>query len=85
MRARIYCITGYYNEDGEYIPRPECLTKVYNALARYVKKLAPCTEFTDTRISMRDENYGEKVEYKHKEYVTKACLELVEREGYRLC
>ena len=85
MRARIYCITGYYNEDGEYIPRPECLTKVYDALARYVKKLAPCTEFTDTRISMRDENYGEKVEYKHKEYVTKACLELVEREGYRLC
>ena len=84
MRARIYCITGYYGEDGEYIPRPECLTKVYNALARYVKKLAPCTEFTDTRISMREENYGEKVEYKYKEYVTKACLEMVEREGDRL-
>ncbi len=85
MRERIYCITGYYDEDGEYIPRPKCLTKVYNALARYVKKLAPYTEFTDTRISMRDENYGEEFEYKHKEYVTRACLELAEREGYKLC
>lgn len=37
-RARIYCITGYY-EKGEYIARPECMTKVYNSLVRYIKKL----------------------------------------------
>lgn len=84
-RARIYCITGYYDENGEYIPRPECLTKVYNALARYVKKIAPYTELTDKRISMKDENYGEKYEYKHKEYITKACLDLVNNQGYKLC
>ena len=84
-RARIYCITGYYDGNGAYIARPECLTKVYSALARYVKKLAPCTELVDTRISMRDETYGEEYEYRHKEYVTKACLELVSREGCRLC
>lgn len=42
--ARLYCITGYYDENGEYIPRPECLTKVYDSLVRYVKKLAPYTE-----------------------------------------
>lgn len=82
--ARIHCISGYYDENGEYIPRPQCLTKVYNALARYVKKLAPYTEFTDMLISMKPENYGEPYEYTHKEYITKACLDLVQREGYKM-
>ena len=84
-RARIYCITGYYDGNNACICRPECLTKVYSALARYVKKIAPRTELVDTRISMRDENYGEEYEYRHKEYVTEACMELVNNEGYRLC
>lgn len=83
-KARLYCITGYYDEKGAYIPRPKCLTKVYNALARYVKKLAPATELTSTWTSTRDENYGKEIAYKHKEYITKACLELVEKEGYQL-
>ena len=37
-RARIYCISGYYDENEKYIPRPDCLTKVYHSLVRYVKK-----------------------------------------------
>lgn len=83
-RARIYCITGYYDENEKYIPRPDCLTKVYHSLVRYVKRIAPYTELTDILISMRDENYGEKYEYRHKEYITKTCLDLVNNEGYQL-
>lgn len=84
-RARIYCQSGYYDEHGGYIQRPECLTKVYNSLARYVKKLAPYTELTDMRISMRAEDYGSEYEYRHKEYITSACMDMVNNEGYRLC
>ena len=83
-RARLFCISGYYSEQSEYIPRPDCLTRVYHALARYVKKLAPCTEFTETRISIRAETCGQEIEYRHREYITPACLEMVRREGYRM-
>lgn len=62
--ARLYCITGYYDENGDYISRSECLTKVFDSLVRYVKKIAPYTEFG---------------------YITKACLDLVNNEGYKLC
>ena len=84
-RARIYCQSGYYDEQGEYIQRPECLTKIYNSLARYVKKLAPYTELTDLRISTRDEDYGREYEYRHKEYITDACMDMVNKDGYKLC
>ncbi len=83
-RARLYCITGYYDEIGEWIPRPECLTKVYNSLVRYVKKIAPYTEMVDILVSMKKENYGEKYEWRHKEYITKTCLDMVNNEGYKL-
>ena len=84
-RARIYCITGYYDDHGAYIARPRCLTKVYDSLARCVKRIAPYTELTDLRVSTRGEDYGEKYEYIHKEYVSKTCLRMREQEGYRLC
>lgn len=84
-RARLYCITGYYDDNEEYIPRPDCLTRVYHSLIRYVKKVAPYTEFTSILISTKAENYGEKYEYRHKEYITKTCLDLVNNEGYKLC
>lgn len=80
-RARIYCITGYYDENDKYIPRPECLTKVYESLVRFIKKIAPYTEL----LSIEDKGYGEKYEYRHKEYITKTCLDLVNKEGYKLC
>ncbi len=83
-RARIYCITGYYDENGEWIPRPECLTKTYNSLTRYVKKISPYTEIVDVRTSMKDENYGEEYEYRHKEYITKTCLDMRNNEEYKL-
>ena len=83
-RARLFCISGYYDSDGEYVPRSDCLTKVYHSLARFVKKVAPYTELTDTAISMHDEDYGTEYEYTHKEYITQACLELKVNEGYKL-
>ena len=82
-RGRIWCSTGFYNEDGIFINRPEELTKAYNTLARYVKKLAPYTELTGVYISRREEDYGKEVEYKHKEYVSQFCKEKM-AEGYKL-
>ena len=35
-------------------------------------------------MHVEDENYGEKFEYKHKEYVTESCLKMRNEEGYRL-
>ena len=82
-RGRVYCSSGYYDKDGEFVNRPEILTKAYNSLARYVKKLAPYTELHDLMVSSREENYGQTVEYIHKEYVTAWCLQ--KREvGYKL-
>ena len=79
-KARLYCITDYYDENGNLIKRPECVTKTYNSLTRYVKKLAPYTELTDTFISMKDDTYLQEIEYKHKEYITNSCLKLRESE-----
>lgn len=67
------------------MPRPECLTKVYHSLARYVRKIAPYTEITDIRISKDLENYGKEYEFRHKVYITKTCLDMVNNEGYKLC
>lgn len=83
-RSRLYCISGYYNEFDEYIDRPDCLTKVYNSLARYIKKIASYTELRDKSISGRDEDYGTEYEYCHKEYITRTCLDMREREGFLL-
>lgn len=82
-RSRIYCTTGYYDDDGTFIERPEVLTKAYNSLARYAKKLAPYTELHDLRICLKDDYYGQTFEYIHKEYVTAWCLQKRE-EGYKL-
>lgn len=38
---RLFVMTGYYDDSGSWIPRPNCLNKVYNKLVRLVKKLAP--------------------------------------------
>lgn len=56
-RSRLFVISGYYDEQGEYISRPECVTKIYNKLVRIVKKVAPLTELTDKYISTKDDAY----------------------------
>jgi len=39
-KARIYVTTGFYDEYGNWIVRPELLTKTYEKLARRARKLA---------------------------------------------
>ena len=84
-RSRLYVISGYYDDNGAYIERPECVTKVYNRLVRVVKKVAPYTEMTDTYISAMDEDYLQTKEWKHKEYISPAFLQLQLTEHYKLC
>ena len=73
--------SGYHDENKKDIPRPDCLTKVHNSLVKYVKKAAPYTVFVEIFISTKDENHGKAFEYRHKEYKTKTCLNLVNNEG----
>ena len=39
-QARIYVTTGYYDENENWIARPELLTKTYEKIARRARKLA---------------------------------------------
>lgn len=84
VRSRLFVISGYYDGKGEYVPRPECVTKIYNRLVRIVKKVAPYTELTDTYISVRDEDYLQKKEWKHKEYISPQFLQLRSLQNYKL-
>ncbi len=83
-RSRLFVISGYYDESGEYITRPECLTRIYHKLVRIVKKTAPYTEITDHIISRHDHDYLQEKEWKHKEYISASCLELKVSKNYRL-
>ena len=82
-RSRLFAISGYHNDIDEWIPRPDCLTKVYNSLVRKAKGLAPYTELTDVLTHRNGECYGDKFEWKHKEYITAYCLNL-RGKGYSL-
>lgn len=83
-RSRLFVISGYYDEQGEYISRPECVTKIYNKLVRIVKKVAPYTVMIDKYISTKDDTYLQEVEWKHKEYITPEYLNLKECKNYHL-
>lgn len=83
-RSRLYVISGYYNDTGDYVPRPDHVTKLYNKLVRVVKKLAPYTELTDTYTGIESGDHLQEKEWKHKEYVSPQFLRLKLREGYTL-
>lgn len=83
-RSRLFVISGYYDEQGEYISRPECVTKIYNKLVRIVKKVAPLTELTDKYVSTKDDTYLQELEWKHKEYITPEYLNLKKSDNYKL-
>ena len=74
-RNRLYLTTGYYNENDEFVYRPDSIVDVYNKLARKVKKLAPYTELIDIHNGK---------EWIHKEYVSKYCLNLRDKDNYSL-
>ncbi len=83
-RSRLYVISGYYDEQGEYISRPESVTKIYDKLVRTVKKVAPLTELTEKYISTKDETYLQELERKRKVYITPEYLMLKETNDYQL-
>lgn len=83
-RAHMGCETGYYDDKGIFVPRPECLTKVYHNLLRYVRRLAPYTELNDKIFQHKGKKYGKELEYIHSEYITKTCLDMRNKEGYKL-
>lgn len=84
FRGRLYLSSGYYDSSKNFIPPPDCIVKAYNSLVRYVKKLAPYTEITKTRIYVGGDKDGQKEEYKAKEYISPFCLDLRENKGYKL-
>lgn len=83
-RSRLFVISGYYNDKGEYVPRPDCVTKLYNRLVRVVKKVAPYTELVDSYISTKDGDYLQEKQWKHKEYISPQVLQLKLHENYTL-
>lgn len=83
-RSRLFVISGYYDEQGEYVPRPECVTKIYQRLVRAAKKAAPLTELTDTYTSVKEDSYLQVKERIHKEYISPQFLLLKLNENYRL-
>ncbi len=84
IRNRLFVISGYYDSDGEYVSRPECVTKTYNRLVRVVKRIAPYIELTDTYVSVKEEDYLQEKEWKHKEYISPEFLDLKLSQNFRL-
>lgn len=82
-RGRLFSIKGYYDENGVWIDRPECIKKIYEKLARVVKKIAPYTEITDV-IDIISDDYNKSKEWKHKEYISTELLNLKIESGYRI-
>ena len=80
QRGRLFCISDYYDEEGQVIKRPDCVTKVYNVLSRYVKKIAP---YTEVEHYVFNPMYSGK-KFTTKKYISKECLSLVEEKDYAL-
>lgn len=83
-RARIFSITGYTDEHGNWNARPVCVKKVYEKLVRAIKKVAPYTEIVDVIISTAEDSYGKTREWKHKEYISAELLALKMEGGYKI-
>lgn len=80
FRSRLFVISGYYDDNGAWVERPDCLTKTYEKLVRTAKKVAPYTELTG--IYTNSEN--EECECRYKEYVTPEFLQFRNELGYSL-
>ncbi len=81
--ARLYSVTGEYDEAGSLLPRPECTTKAYNALCRAVKKAAPRTDFR-AADAMFTQKWGKRCVCGRREYISPLCRKLAEDEEYDL-
>lgn len=84
FRGELYLSTGNYDENKNFITPPDCLVKLYNALARYVKKLAPYTEVTEGHVYVGGPKDGQKEVRMVKKYISPYCFDLKENKGYKL-
>lgn len=80
QRGRLFCVSGYYDGEGHYVNRPDCVTKIYNALVRYLKKQVL---YLDVEHYVFNPIY-EGRKFVSKEYITTKCLWLVNDEDYAL-
>lgn len=78
---RLYVTSGLYNEDEEWIPRDDRLTKIYNKLVRIVKKIAPSKEME--AFVVNPVYAGQKK--LRKEYISTEFYLLVKDNDYTLC
>ncbi len=74
-RSRIYIPTGFDDKNGIWIARSERLTKVYDKLARAVRKLAPSTTIEFDYVAKKDGRYSDPQRSQRKVYATPQCLE----------
>lgn len=75
IRARLWVASGYYNKQDEWIPRPECMTKLYESLARVVKKVAP----PKVEVYEGENAYDKKVVRKYVWYISPVCAQLIDK------
>lgn len=81
IRNRLYVTSGLYNEDEEWIPRDDRLTKIYNKLVHIVKKVAPNKEVE--AFAVNPLYAGQKI--LRKEYISSEFYLLVKNNDYTLC
>lgn len=77
---RLYVITGLYADEGNWVSRPDLLTKLYHKLVRVVKKTAPYTEVEHFVVNPMYE--GKK--FKSKKYISSDYYDLVKNKDYIL-
>ena len=77
-QARLFVISGYYDENGEWIPRLDCMTKLFSSLERIVKKVAPRTVEMFDYVNPK----GEKVVRKYVHYISPACAQLIDKHQF---
>ncbi len=76
-RARLFTVSGYYEDNGEWVPRPDNMTKLYCALERVAKKVALRTEWEIEYVKPN----GGVVMRKYIDYISPFCAHLLEN-GY---
>ncbi len=77
---RLYVMTGLYADDGNWVSRPDMLTKLYHKLSRVEKKTPPYTEVDHFVVNPMYK--GKK--FKSKKYISSDYYELVKNKDYIL-
>ena len=79
-RSRLYVPTSVTDGNGSRLERPESVIKLYQKLARTVKRIAPLTEFMHYAVNPMYEG----ILMKGKAYISPYCLSLLTHETIKL-